>query len=233
VCCLRRSSCRSRTHLDGWRALIRQYPWAISCRDLERLRWAYSPQYGDLESICTRGLQGFRGTWWHQKFRSTLVSPTDAVINKIQVPKKGVITRMIRLVIAFSISAAIHAAGSHIMWGDTKPLNSCLFFLLRPARIARRILGYWSLSKHNPRIKVSSHVRKAVNFLFTVFWLLHTFPSLADNSAQDALWLTEPFPISVLQVLGLGSASRARQLGFDYGLHVFSGRRWWQVGLAL
>jgi len=195
--------------------------------------WAYSPQYGDLEAICTRGLQGFWGTWWHQMFRSTLVSPTDAVINILQVPRKGVIARVIRLVIAFSISGAIHAAGSHTMWGNTKPLNSFLFFFLQPAGIAVQILGSWGLSKLNPRIKVSTHSRKAVNVLFTIFWLLHTFPLLADDFARGGLWLTEPFPISVLQMLGLGSASRARQIGFDYGLHVSPGRRWWQVGLAL
>lgn len=78
-------------------------------------------------------------------------------------------------------------------------------------------LGHWSLSKHNLRIKVSARFRKAVNVLFTVFWLLHTFHSLADDFARDGLALREPFPISVLQVLGLGSASRARQLGLDYG----------------
>ncbi len=51
--------------------------------------WAYSPQYGDLDSICTRGLQGSWGTWRHQMFRSTLVSLTDAVTNKLQVSKKA------------------------------------------------------------------------------------------------------------------------------------------------
>ena len=195
--------------------------------------WAYSPQHGNPKIIFTRGLQGFWGSWWHQMFRSTLVSPIDAVIKILCVPKRGVIARVIKLVTAFSISGAIHASGSYTMWGDTKPLNSFLFFLLQPAGIAVQILCSWGLNKLNPRIKVSTRVRKAVNVLFTVFWLLHTFPLLADDLARGGLWLTEPFPISVLQILGLGSASRARQLGFNYGLHVFLGRRWWQVGLAL
>lgn len=50
--------------------------------------------------------------------------------DQLQVPKKGVIARVIRLVIAFSIGGAIHAAGSYTMLGDTKPLNSFLFFFL-------------------------------------------------------------------------------------------------------
>lgn len=195
--------------------------------------WAYSPQYGDLEVICTRGLQGFWGSWWHQMFRSTLVSPIDPVIKILRVPKRGVIARVIKLVIAFSISGVIHASGSHTLWGNTKPLNSFLFFFLQPAGIAVQILCSWGLGKLNPGIKICTRVRKAVNVLFTVFWLLHTFPLLADDLARGGLWLTEPFPISVLQLVGLGSASRARQISFDYGLHVFVGRKWWQVGLAL
>jgi len=144
---------------------------------------AYSPQYGDLGSICTRGLQGFWGTWWHQMFRSTLVLPTDAVTNKLQVPKKGVIARAIRLVTAFSISGVIHAAGGYTMWGNTKPLNSFLFFFWQPAGIALQILGSWGFSKLNSRIKVSTHFHNAVNVLFTVFWLSDTFPLLADDFA--------------------------------------------------
>ena len=31
-------------------------------------RWAYRPQFGDFDSICTKGLQGWWGAWWHQMF---------------------------------------------------------------------------------------------------------------------------------------------------------------------
>ena len=81
--------------------------------------------------------------------------------------------------------------------------------------------------------KIPHRVREATNIVFTVFWLLLTFPLLADDFAKGGLWLTEPFPISVIQILGLGSQARSSELGFDYGFRFQRGSGWWQMGLAV
>ncbi len=196
-------------------------------------KWAYRPLYGNLNSVATRGLQGWWGAWWHQCFRFMLTSPTKAIINKLRLRKRGVVARTLGLVIPFLISGAIHACGSYTLWGETRPINAFAFFVLQPVGIALQIIGSWILSRLDLMNKIPRRVRKATNVAFTVFWLLLTFPLLADDFAQGGLWLTEPFPVSVLQILGLGSQARSDEMGFNYRLHFQTGSRWWQTGLAV
>ena len=195
--------------------------------------WAYRPLYGSLDSVATRGLQGWWGAWWHQCFRFILTSPTNAIINKLRIPRRGVVARSLGLVIPFLISGAIHACGSYTIWGETRPINAFTFFLLQPVGIALQIIGSWSLRQLNLMNNIPPHVRKTTNVAFTVFWLLLTFPLLADDFAQGGLWLTEPFPVSVLQILGLGSQARSHELGFNYRVRFQTGFGWWQMGLAM
>lgn len=197
--------------------------------------WAYRPLYGKIQSVATRGLQGWWGAWWHQCFRFLLISPTHAIINKFGIRKHGVIARALALVIPFLISGAIHACGSYTLWGETKPINAFLFFVLQPVGIALQIISRWSLGRLDliANNKIARHFREAANVAFTVFWLLWTFPLLADDFAKGGLWLVEPFPISVLQILGLGSQARATVLSFEYGARFQMGFRWWQIGLAV
>jgi len=199
-------------------------------------KWAYRPQFGKFDSVFTRGLQGFWGAWWHQMFRFMLTSPAKAMINTLHLHKQDVTARIVGLVVPFLISGVIHAAGSYTMWGDSSPINSFLFFALQPAGIALQITGSRGLCLLGCFSRMPQWIRKAANFGFTAIWLLKTFPLLADDFARGGLWLTEltePFPFSLLQILGLGSATRSHSLGIDYRLHIQTGCRWWQVGLAV
>lgn len=195
--------------------------------------YAYRPLFGDTNSVCVRGLQGWWGTWWHQLFRFTLTSPTNTIINKLHVSKGSMIERTIRLVVPFLLSGFIHASGSYTMWGETRPLNSFMFFVLQPVGIFLQIMGSRSLVRLNLMSKIPPLVREVTNVAITVIWLLSTFPLLADDFARGGLFLTEPFPFSVLQMLGLGSEARSYQLWSGYGISLHMGRRWWQTGLAL
>ena len=197
--------------------------------------WAYRPLYGNLNSVATRGLLGWWGAWWHQCFRFVLTSPTNAIISRLHIRKRGIVARILDLAIPFLISGAIHACGSYTMWGETRPINAFMFFVLQPVGIALQIIGSWCpirLGLMNNK-KIPRHFRETANVAFTVFWLLWTFPLLADDFARGGLWLTEPFPVSVIQVLGLGCQARATKLGFDYGLRFQMGFKWWQMGLAV
>ena len=171
--------------------------------------WAWRPQFGDFDSIFTRGLRGWWGAWWHQMFRVTLTSLTMAIIHRLHLPKTGAVSKPLRLMIPFLLSGAIHASGSYTMWGDTRPMNSFLFFVLQPLGIGVQSTGSSSLHKMGLMGRVPRLVRRITNFAFTVTWLLYTFQLLADDFARGGLWLTEPFPISVLQTLRLGSKARA------------------------
>ena len=195
--------------------------------------WAHRPQLGHLDSVYKKGLQGWWGGWWHQMFRFTLVAPAHALVDTLQIPPKGKIARSLYLVIPFLVSGAIHASGSYTMWGDTKPLNSFLFFALQPAGIATQMAGSWCFNKVGFTAKIHPNLRKATNVAFTVIWFLETFPLLADELARGGLFLSEPSPISLLQVLGIGSVARSHQLWPDYGVHIYRESSWWQVGLAV
>lgn len=200
-------------------------PWGMD--------WAYWPLYGDIRSVCIRGLQGWWGAWWHQLFRFTLTSPTNATIKRLHVPKGSTIECAIRLISPFLFSGFIHASGSYTMWGETRPFNSFMFFVLQPVGISLQMMGSRSLSRLNLLTKIPPLVREASNVAFTVIWLLSTFRLLADDFARGGLFLTEPFPFSVLQMLGLGSEARSHQLWSGYGFPLHTGRRWWQTGLAV
>ena len=195
--------------------------------------WAYRSQFDDFDAICTRGLQGWWGSWWHQMFRSTLTSPANAIVSALDIQRQHLLARAIKIIVPFLVSGAIHATGSYTMWGDTRPINSFLFFALQPAGIGLQIVGTWTLYWLTLMPRIPWHVRKATNLAFTVIWLLSTFPLLADDFARGGLWLTEPFPISVLQMVGLGSPTRYHQVGLDYGPRSYTERRWWYVGLTL
>ena len=196
-------------------------------------QWAWRTPFGDIDSVCTRGLKGWWGAWWHQMFRIPLTSIASAIVHTLNLPKMSLLSKTLRLLIPFLLSGAVHASGSYTMWGETKPFDSFLFFLLQPVGIAIQLTGSWTLHRINVLGKVPPLVRKVTNVAFTAIWLLYTFPLLADDFARGGLWLTEPFPISIFQILGLGSKARAHQLWLGHGMHLYAGRRWWQAGLAM
>ena len=172
--------------------------------------WAYRPQFGGFSAICTKGLRGWWGCCWHQLFRITITSPGKAMIITLQLKGDGIFAKTIQTTVPFLISGVIHACGSHTMWGTTRPLNSLLFFLLQPFGIALQsfccqLMTNFEISRH-----IAKPVRQLSNFVFTALWLLKTFPLLADDFARGGLFLTEPFPISIAQLLGLESKARTR-----------------------
>lgn len=194
--------------------------------------WAHRPQIGTLNSISINGLKGWWGICWHQMFRLTLTPPADALTKKLNIDRKGFMGRTIRLVIAFFISGVIHASGSYTMWRSTKPFNSFLFFMLQPLGILVQDISRWTLRRLGLDDRIPVSVGKVANVAFTVVWLLRTFPLLADDFARGGLWLTEPFPVSILQMLGLGSKQRIGSLSHGSVVSLYKGRNWWQVGLA-
>lgn len=174
--------------------------------------WAYLPQFGNFNSICVKGLRGWWGAWWHQLFRNMLTAPAKTIVNALPVPSDSAAAKGIRIIVPFLISGVIHACGSYTIWGATKPMNSCLFFVLQPVGIAVQEAGSWALNRLDRRMAIPRRFRQATNVLFTAVWLLKTFPLLADDFERGGLWLTEPFPISVVQMLGLGSKARSHRL---------------------
>ncbi|KAL6720444.1 hypothetical protein ACLMJK_002367 [Lecanora helva] len=195
--------------------------------------WAYERQFGCFDSVCTKGLRGFWGEWWHQMFRIALNVPANALLDSQRIQRKSIIGKSIMLVAAFLISGIVHACGSYTMWGQSQPLHAFLFFALQPIGITTQILGSWTAHQILRKDALCPDLCKAANTMFTVTWLLSTFPLLADDFAHGGFWLTEPFPISVIQMLGIGGQARSQQLWSSYGAQLYKGRRWWQMGISV
>ena len=195
-------------------------------------RWAYRPQHGGLSSIYMAGLRGFWGTFWHQMFRHMLTSTSNGLMMLLGSEMQGSTATERRLTMSFLISGTVHACGSYTMWGNTQPLHAALFFLLQPIGI--RVQSFFvRILDHTFENNTGYHARGIANVVSTGVFLFLTFPFLADDFAKGGLYLSEPFPISIIQLLKLGSSQRAHPLWMDSGIGWYTGRRWWQSGIAL
>ena len=195
--------------------------------------WAYQPQNGHVMSIYTKGLRGFWGEYWHQMFRQTLTSIATFLVQLLRLPNTGLSASCVRLFVPFILSGLIHAGGSFTMCGETQPSCQFLFFLIQPLGIILQLLCNRIIENAIAKDKTRYHVLGISNVAFAMCWFLLTFPLLADDFAHGGLWLSEPFPISLMQVLGVGSKERSHPLWLDWGVSWHMGRRWWQSGLAV
>ena len=195
--------------------------------------WAYKPQYGSLSSIYAHGLRGFWGTTWHQMFRHMLTSSSNKMVLLLPLDTQGPTAKALRLSFPFVISGIIHGCGSYTLWGDTRPLQAILFFLLQPLGIAVQSLHGLAVDRVIGDSILGVHVNGISNVISTAIFFLLTFPLLADDFAKGGLWLSEPFPISVMQSLRLGSTQRAHSLWLNSGIGWYPGRHWWQAGIAV
>ena len=100
--------------------------------------WMYPLGYGDFSAVLNRGLQGWWGEWWHQLFRFTTLSTGHWVTKQLRLVQ-GNFARHLRLFIAFSLSGALHAAVSYILWGLTWQLGPLLFFLLQAVGVSLQL----------------------------------------------------------------------------------------------
>ena len=166
-------------------------------------------------------------------FRITLTSPANWLVDTLHIDEKSVVAGCLKLFVPFFISGAYHACGSYTMLGDSRPMNSFLFFALQPVGIVVQSTTCWILYHSKIMPGIPCRLRETANITFTAIWLLKTFPLLADDFARGGAWLAEPFPISLLQKVGLGTKARNHQLWLGWGIKLHMGHRSWQVGLAV
>ena len=195
--------------------------------------WAYRPQHGGLMSIYQNGLRGFWGVYWHQMFRPMFTSFANAAVVKLQLEMNSLAANLVRVFVPFTLSGMIHACGSYTLFGATKPSNAFLFFLLQPLGLLLQSLCDRVLDGRNKSENTSYHIQGVTNLIFSLTWMLITFPLLADDFARGGLYLSEPFPVSVCELLGLGAAQRSGTLWLHAGMKYHAGHFWWQSGIAL
>ncbi|CAK7216153.1 hypothetical protein SBRCBS47491_002735 [Sporothrix bragantina] len=157
------------------------------------------------------------------------------------------ITRFVGLALAFGQSAILHSAASvTTLPTHTRSEGAALFFLLSSVGIAvQSIVLPSSLLDRLPR-----RVRQAVNFTFAAVWLHATCWLFIDDQARCGIWLFEPVPFSPIRfimslvkggemppIVSPGGSNRAGHSAWrwyhDDLVHWYTGKHWWDTGLAL
>lgn len=166
--------------------------------------WMYPAQWGSFwESLCSKGLAGMWGQWWHQMFRYGISVPSATLNKKLGISQRSQLGRFLQLTIAFTLTGGIHAAASSTTFSlvPSKPWNAFSFFFAQGAGI----LVQTEISKQlNQRLHFSRTVRRMGNFAFVFIFMWYVGPLLSDDFARCQIWLFEPVPISIFRGLGYG-----------------------------
>lgn len=112
---------------------------------------------------------------------------------------------VIRILIAFLLSRALHACASYTLLGPTRPWSSFSFFALEPLGMAFQcscshylICPYVTESPG----RWKSFLGQGSNFGFMILWLWASSILLIDDLTSGGIWLLEPIPVSLIRGLG-------------------------------
>jgi len=192
--------------------------------------WHYPTLFGSFALVLDRGLAGFWGAWWHQSFRAAFDAPATFLFRRRGRRRN----RAAAALVAFALSAALHASGSiTTLPTSTRWWGPAAFFL---ASCAGVLLQDGLCQALRPWLdRLPRWCRRAGNLAFVVLWLHLTQPPFIDDLGRSALWLFEPVPVSVVRWLGFGlpgdSWWRCDADHLPKGWHW--GKHWWESGLAL
>jgi Membrane bound O-acyl transferase family len=193
--------------------------------------WQYPTTWGSFENVTRKGLQGLWGGWWHQTFRYAFTAPTNFLIKHGILKPKSQAAKLFGGVVAFGISGFLHASGSYTQIPDTIPMNLILFFMLQVVGIMVQSSFCDCFKAWIRKLPVTT--RTAGNFAFTFTWLYCTAPLLIDDFARGGVWLFQPVPISPLRALGYGEPGDGWWCLEDIRISWYTGKHWWERGLAL
>jgi len=195
--------------------------------------WMYADAYGSYATVFEKGLAGWWGGWWHQTFRFAFDSASDRVVAGLRWDRKGARVKTLRLLLAFTISGALHACGSYTMWPATSPVRGpFLFFFVQTWGILAQVLGAKGLRHVGVTQRLPRWGRRLGNFVYVHVWFYYTAPLLIDDFARGGVWLFEPVPVSVVRALGFGGGGEGWWRWGRVYLRWWRGGRWWESGVA-
>lgn len=157
----------------------------------------YPPYWAPLRSISEHGLASLWGKWWHQMFRFGISEPSRALIQYLDIDRKGHAARTLQLGIAFALSGFIHASGSFTTFSPSKPFSGpMVFFALQAVGI---VVQQALTTLFTKKLPFPRWLGKVTNVAFALVWMVLTGPFLADDFARCGIWLFEPVPVSFLR----------------------------------
>lgn len=197
----------------------------------------YPPQWGSMfEVLCSKGLAGMWSTWWHQMFRYGISEPSRLLIQRFDIGSRSQLGRIVQLLIAFGLTASIHAAASSTTFSviPSRPSQPFIFFMSQAAGI---LVQTEASKRLNMLMNFPRAVRRFGNFGFAFIFLWFIGPYLADDFARCQIWLFEPVPISFLRGLGFGPGDCwVPWLSFSKGgrwLGWWDGGAWYRSGIGI
>lgn len=204
--------------------------------------WLYASTFGPfLPSAMDHGLAGCWGHWWHQLFRFGFLSVANAITYSPYIlPHKLIrirsVRNSVRFLVAFGISAIVHACGSYTQPANTKPFSGpLLFFLLQvPGVLIQGFLPRWLLALVGlSSASLPRWVRRSANFAFVVFWLMVSARSIVADFAVGLIWLSEPIPLSLCRGLGFGAAGEGWWCWWEPWFRYYSDGSWLESGVRV
>ncbi|RDL40082.1 uncharacterized protein BP5553_00061 [Venustampulla echinocandica] len=194
--------------------------------------WYYPTTWGSFSIVLDKGLNGLWGSWWHQTFRFAFAAPTVSLESNGYIHARSKATKLIALFFAFGISGLLHAGGSITQLPHSHPSNPMYFFM-------SQILGIFIqaifCTIFHPSLKaLPKTVRRTGNLVFAVGWMFYTGWLLTDDFARGGVWLYEPIPFSPLRGLGFGGKGDGWWCWGDHiGIGWYTGKHWWESGIAI
>lgn len=190
----------------------------------------YPATFGPMNAVFSHGLAGWWGVFWHQTFRRGFEAPAAALLHAFSLSPRSGPGRAVQLIVAFGLSAFLHACGSLTLLGETRPLHGpAAFFMLQAVGVALQL----AIGRIGVVSRLPLRVRRWSNFLISLFWLYHTAGLLMDDFASGGIWLAEPIPVSFLRgALGLGEPGDG-WWQWNGLISWHQGKHWWQSGIPL
>lgn len=184
-----------------------------------------------LSIMASTGLAGIWSLWWHQMFRLSLSAPHEPLCKYLRISTSSGPGKVLGLLIAFAISAAIHAAGSTTNLGASRPwAGSAAFFAVQPVGILLEMAVKMGVKRSGISSVLPRGMGKVLRVVWVHAWFFYTAPLFATDVARGGVWLTEPVPVSI--VGGLTGKGWVKWEAWMLPQMVW-GASWWERGIAL
>lgn len=194
--------------------------------------WHLPSMTGSFANVLDRGLAGFWGGWWHQSFRFGFAAPTAWLIRRGYLTAGSPAAALVGALVAFLQSAFLHGVGSYTTVPPTKPWEPAIFFFL--SGVGGHLQYTLARTFRGPIAQLPRWLRRLGNLVFVFVWLHLTCHFLLDDFGRCGLWLWEPVPFSLVRWAGFGSkGDKWWRLDRDAFPHWYTGKHWWETGLAL
>ncbi|KAI9805158.1 MAG: hypothetical protein M1825_000992 [Sarcosagium campestre] len=195
--------------------------------------WMYPDLYGSFVSVLDKGLAGWWSAWWHQIFRFSFSAPSTWAIERWRLDRRAPATKLLQLVVAFTMSGSLHASGSFTQWGRTRPLTGPFaFFFLQTFGIVAQLSATLLLKRSGVLDRTPRLLRRTVNFVYVHAWLYWTAPLMTNDLARGGIWLMEVVPLSPVRGLGFGGQEDGWWCWGGRWAYWHRGRGWWDTGVA-